>query len=827
MSKIVYRGKSDDKPEKPTQDATEAATAEKPETAKSSASSASKNTGKVTAKATPVKKATASASSKPATKTVTAKAAPAKKGAENSDKPAPKTVTAKAKPRRAEDEIAADEKPAEEKHKVKAQGTIKKAKPKVKETPDEELAEALDAPYDDESAEIAAASTAAVQDDDDEIAEGNVSTQREGVGLTDTLSTDDTEGDEGGDVASEKNGFNKEKIVKYFKRHPKLKINTKVDRFEPELNQGLNAEQVQTRFKQYLFNDTNKQYSKSYLNIFLSNIFTFFNLLCIIAAIFLGIAGVSSISSYLVILILTLNVTIGIIQEIRSKIAVDKLSILATSATKTIRDGETVEIPTKEIVLDDVIIMELGNQVPADCTLADGSVEVNESLLTGESVAIKKQVGDILYAGSFISSGNGKCRVDKVGKETYLEKLSEKAKKYKSPNSELMKSIRMFIKVISIIIIPIAIGVFFVTRSQDPILGVEVIENWLGISKHTRQAIAKTCTVVIGMIPSGLVLLTSVALAVGIVRLARNNTLVREMYSLEMLARVNVLCLDKTGTITDGRMKVNDAVILNTVGEYSLNEIMGSINAALDENNQTSIALFNHFGHSDKLAAVTKIPFSSKRKLSAVTFADVGTFVLGAPEFVLKPMPLKVERIVKQYAQMGLRVVVLAHSSTSIMNGDKLPAVLKPIAIISIADNIREDAIETIKWFKENDVQVKVISGDNPITVSEVAKRAGIDHADKFISLDGLNDKEVENVANKYTVFGRVTPEQKAILVRAIKTEGNTVAMTGDGVNDILALKEADCAISVASGSEAARNVSHLVLMDNNFGNMPKVVAEG
>jgi cation-transporting ATPase E len=253
---------------------------------------------------------------------------------------------------------------------------------------------------------------------------------------------------------------------------------------------------------------------------------------------------------------------------------------------------------------------------------------------------------------------------------------------------------------------------------------------------------------------------------------------------------------------------------------------MGSLLAALDDNNQTSIALYNHFGHSDALSPTAKIPFSSKRKLSAASFEDVGTFVMGAPEFVLKPMPAKVERIVKQYAQMGLRVIVLAHSATPIV-GDKLPSLVKPIAIISIADNIREDAIDTIKWFKENDVNVKVISGDNPITVSEVAKRAGIVNAEKFISLEGLNDKEVENVANKYTVFGRVSPEQKAVLVRSMKSVGNTVAMTGDGVNDILALKEADCAISVASGSEAARNVSHIVLMDNNFNSMPKVVAEG
>ena len=240
----------------------------------------------------------------------------------------------------------------------------------------------------------------------------------------------------------------------------------------------------------------------------------------------------------------------------------------------------------------------------------------------------------------------------------------------------------------------------------------------------------------------------------------------------------------------------------------------------------SSAGALNHFGHNDVLSPTAKIPFSSKRKLSAVTFEDVGTFCMGAPEFVLNPMPAKVERIVKQYAQMGLRVIVLAHSATPIV-GDKLPSIMKPVAIISIADNIRDDAIDTIKWFRENDVAVKVISGDNPVTVSEVARRAGIESADRYISLEGLNEKEVESVANQYTVFGRVTPEQKAILVRSIKAAGNTVAMTGDGVNDILALKEADCAISVASGSEAARNVSHLVLMDNNFASMPKVVGEG
>lgn len=628
-----------------------------------------------------------------------------------------------------------------------------------------------------------------------------------------------------------KEEFDKTKYFKYFKRHPKkATVNTKVERFTPKLNKGLSTEQFQTRIKQFLFNDTNVNNSRSYLSIIIGNICTFFNLLCVLAAIALVLANTKIITNYLVVAITAMNIGIGIFQEIRSKRSIDKLALLATNTAKVVRDGEAIEIPVKEIVLDDVLILDLGDQVPADCILAEGSVEVNESLLTGESISIKKQVGDILYAGSYISSGGGKFRVEKVGKETYLEKLTTKAKKYKRPNSELMNSTKLIIKVVSVLIIPLAILTFLTTKHNinvnDSIYEACVEAGDFIFGVDINYAIQRTCTVVIGMIPSGMLLLTSVALALGIIRLAKSHTQVRDMYSLEMLARVNCLCLDKTGTITDGRMKVNDTVILNTVGEYSLNTIMSNMLRELDNNNQTSIALFNHFGYSDTMSAVASLPFSSKRKLSAVTFDEVGTFAMGAPEFVLKPYPAKVERIVKQYAQAGLRVIVLAHSPQPIV-GEKLPNVMKPVAIISIADNVRDDATETIKWFSQNDVNVKVISGDNPVTVSEVARRAGVPNAEKFISLDGLNDSEVTNIATKYTVFGRVSPEQKAVLVRALKAQGNTVAMTGDGVNDILALKEADCAISVASGSEAARNVSHIVLMDNNFNSMPKVVAEG
>ena len=421
--------------------------------------------------------------------------------------------------------------------------------------------------------------------------------------------------------------------------------------------------------------------------------------------------------------------------------------------------------------------------------------------------------------------------MDKIGADTYINRLTARAKKYKRPNSEIINSIYLFIKLIGLMIVPVAVCMFFTNLKAEGIewADIEARGGFMQILLSTGtfdSVIQKTFSVVIGMIPSGLLLLTTVALSVGMIRLAKYNTLVQDMYSLEMLARVNVLCLDKTGTITDGRMRVSDCVLLNNPTEYTVDDILGSMLASLDDNNQTSIALYERFGHSSALQATAQIPFSSVRKLSAVSFGDVGTFAMGAPEFVLKPMTARVEKLVKQYAQMGLRVLVLAHTPGQIL-GDKLPVLFRPVAIITLSDNIRPDAIDTIRWFKKNDVAVKVISGDNPVTVSEVARRAGIVNASQFISLEGLSPLEVETAANEYTVFGRVTPEQKAILIRSIKKAGNTVAMTGDGVNDILAMKEADCAVSVASGSEAARNVSNLVLQDNNFASMPKIVNEG
>ncbi len=534
-----------------------------------------------------------------------------------------------------------------------------------------------------------------------------------------------------------------------------------VERFSPSYEHGLSNEQVNIRLSQDLYNHVEVSYSKSYATIFITNLCTFFNFLCIAVAITL-LCFNAPLSNYLFVVVLFLNILIGIIQEIKAKKVIDKLSLMSSFVGKVLRDNKVKDIPFNQIVLDDVIILQTGNQIATDSVILSGSIEVNESLLTGESNSIKKNIGDKLFAGSFVTSGNCKAQAIKVGSENYIEKLSKKAKKYKKPNSELIRSLRMIITVIGIIIIPLAVAMFFNNLSNSTITD----------GTKLADAVLRTSTVVIGMIPSGMFLLTSMALAVGVIRLGKNNTQVQDLYSLEMLARVDVLCLDKTGTITDGRMKVNDCIIINNNVPNTIGEVMGSLLSAVNDNNQTAQALYNHFGHNSLLKAVKTIPFSSKRKFSGATFIDSGTYILGAPEFVLHDIPERVEKTIAQYTSLGLRVLVLAYSKSNI-NGDEPPANLKAIAIITLSDNIRDDAVSTVKWFRENDVQVKVISGDNPITVSEIAKRVGILNADKFISLEGLSDREIINVANKYTVFGRVSPEQKALLIKAMKSAGS------------------------------------------------------
>ncbi len=603
-------------------------------------------------------------------------------------------------------------------------------------------------------------------------------------------------------------------------KKPKLKVkkvkvkHQDAERFNPTNEEGLTTSQVESRIIDGLTNKVTTKYSKSVFSIIMSNTCTFFNFLYLIVFIAYLIAQLKP-SSFLFVLVVIPNTLFSIILEINAKFSVEKLSILQSPTTTVIRNGVEEEISSSDVVLDDIFKISTGNQIPVDGFIRYGDVEINESLLTGESVAVKKTVGDPIMAGSFITSGSCIAIADKVGEESYVQKLTAKAKKYKKPQSELMKTIMWIVKIVGILIVPIAFGIGLVNYNQ------------LADSSNALKAVVEsTGPVILGMIPAGLILLTTIAFALGVIRLSWNKTLVQDMFSLEMLARVDVLCLDKTGTITDGRMKVVETISL-CEHPYSLNDIVGSMEKILEDTNQTASALREYFKTENFLPSIKTLPFSSKRKLSAVTFKDIGTYAIGAPEFILTEIPEKLKMQVDEHALKGNRVLLLAHSNSQITSKDTIPLTMKPIALIVITDNIRPEAIETIKWFKDNKVEVKVISGDNPVTVSEIASRAGITNASNWVSLEGLSDKEVELVANSYTVFGRVTPDQKAILVRAMKRAGHTVAMTGDGVNDILAMKDSDCAITVASGADAAKNVAHIVLTDNNFNSLPKVVAQG
>lgn len=579
--------------------------------------------------------------------------------------------------------------------------------------------------------------------------------------------------------------------------------------------EGLSSEIVNQRIEDGLTNSSGDDKGKTIFEIILSNLFTFFNMLYAIITVIFVILG--SVENLLFLTTIIPNLVIGIIQEIKAKIMIDKLKLLSAPTATVIRDKQKIEIPVSEVVLDDIILFTPGKQICADSVVVDGFAEVNESLLTGEADAIIKNVGDQLYSGSFIVSGVVVARVDKVGKDNYIEKLSKDAKVYLKPKSELLRTLNIIIKFVSVIILPLAIATYITSSLDAPI-------DYLGILN--RDGLIRAASSILAMIPAGLFLLTSIALFVGVRRLGKYKTLVQELYCIEMLARVNVLCLDKTGTITDGTMRVSDCIELKNPTDFTVREIIGSMMNAFDDVNPTSQALIKFFDKNSVLTPTDKIPFSSKRKYSAVTFGEHGTFVLGAPEFILKDHYDKVAARVERFTLDGARVLVLGHTTTK-FKPDELPKNIRPICIIALQDHIREDAIETIEYFKQNGVDIKVISGDNPVTVSKIAQRAGIEGAERYISLAGLTDDEVRESVFEYNVFGRVSPEQKRILVRELKEHKKTVAMTGDGVNDILALKEADCSIAMASGSEATRYVSHLVLLDSNFSSMPRVVQEG
>ena len=602
--------------------------------------------------------------------------------------------------------------------------------------------------------------------------------------------------------------------------------NKNVVRYSPSTENGLTDVQVRERFESGLVNDDKPLPTKSIKRIFYDNIVTLFNVINIILG--LAVFYVGSYKNMLFLGVMICNTSIGIFQEIRAKRTIDKLSIVSASKVTVIRNGAKQKVGTEEIVLDDILEFSQGNQIPVDCIVISGECDSNESLLTGESDAIHKTNGDMMYSGSFVVSGKCLARAEHVGSENYASKISAEAKYIKKVNSEIMYTLNKIIKVLTFIIFPLAILMFLRQYSLPSELTGQTVQTVFGAADaHLAKSVVNTVAAVIGMIPEGLILLTSTVLAVSVIRLSKHKVLVQELYCIETLARVDVLCLDKTGTITEGCMEVADVVpYADRTEKENIADILCGLTSALDDTNATFMALKDKFGGKSDMRADKVIPFASEKKWSGAHFENEGSFIMGAAEFILKKVPDDLRKILDGYSR-NYRSIILARSDNN-FNDKELPENIEVIGIILLNDKIREQAPATLRYFADQKVDVKIISGDNPITVSDVARRAEVKNYDKYVDATTLEtDEQIKEAVEKYTVFGRVTPAQKKKFVVALKEQGHTVAMTGDGVNDVLALKEADCSIAMAAGSDAARNVAQLVLLDSNFASMPKVVAEG
>ena len=585
-------------------------------------------------------------------------------------------------------------------------------------------------------------------------------------------------------------------------------------RFNADIRYGLNSDQVNEYFENGWSNEPVEPPSKTVPEIIKSNLFTYFNLVFAVLAALLILAG--SFRNLTFLPVILANLFIGIIQEIRAKNTLDKLSVLNAPKALVVREGRQFSIPAEELVLDDIVIFKAGNQICADAIVVDGEVSVNESLLTGESDEISKKPGDELVSGSFIVSGECYARLDKVGEDSYISKLTLEAKAMNSEEqSEMIRVLDKLVGVVGILIIPIGLLLF----------GQQFFFSGASFSKSITSMVAA----VIGMIPEGLYLLASVALVVSVMRLASKKVLVHDMKCIETLARVNVLCVDKTGTITENTMEVNGEIPMDGYDSQSmapLKQIISDFASAMSSDNITMKAMKDYFNKPSGRKAVSVSPFSSQFKYSGAAFED-GSYVLGAPEFVLREDYDNYREQIEQYSSEGYRVLVFGIYD-GVIDGKALTGKVTPIGLVFLSNPIRKEAPETFKYFENQGVEIKVISGDNPVTVSQVALQAGIANADNYIDASTLTtDEAIEDAVLRYTVFGRVTPDQKRKFVRALKKAGRTVAMTGDGVNDVLALKDADCSVAMASGSDAAAQASQLVLLDSNFACMPSVVMEG
>lgn len=586
----------------------------------------------------------------------------------------------------------------------------------------------------------------------------------------------------------------------------------RMERIAADPQSGLSAEQVKRRFAQGENNYKVESSTLSVSEIVRSNVCTYFNLVFAVIAVLLAIVGAWSDMLFLPIIVA--NTCIGIIQEVHSKKVLDKLSILNAPHTVVIRDGKRQEIPADQLVLDDIVEFSAGSQIPADAKVVSGELQVNESLITGESDEIEKREGDSLLSGSFVVSGKACARLEKVGKDSYISKLTLQAtKSKKGEQSEMIRSLNYLIMVMGIIIIPIGIALF--------------VQSFIYNEGTFHDSITGMVAAIIGMIPEGLYLLTSVALAVSSVRLAQKKVLIHDMKCIETLARVNVLCVDKTGTITEPGMHVYDFSVLDGADQLEISQLLADFVAAQEKDNATMEALKAHFSNGSGMRAREVYSFSSETKYSGAVMNDGKSYVIGAPEFVLRGQFAQYQEQIATYSSKGYRVLVFAQYEGTLDRKPLTEPVL-PICFVMLANPIRKGAKETFTYFAENDVDIKVISGDNPLTVSVIAAEAGIVGAERFVDASTLKEKEdYYRAVEEYTVFGRVTPSQKRMLVQALKEHKKTVAMTGDGVNDVLALKDADCSVAMASGSEAASNVAQLVLLDSDFSRMPSVVAEG
>lgn len=621
-------------------------------------------------------------------------------------------------------------------------------------------------------------------------------------------------------------------------------------RVEASPEQGLTKEQVEDRIARGAVNHAVESASKSKKEIICSNIFTYFNLIFFIIAVLLIVVGSFRDLTFLPVIIA--NTAIGIFQELRSKKVLDELTILNAPKNTVLRDGREETVPAEELVLDDILLLKAGSQIPADATVVSGEVLVNEALITGEADQIQKKNGDTLLSGSFVASGECRARIEKVGKDSYVSQLTLEAKAMNDTElSEMIRSLDRLVKIVGFIILPIGIVLF---SQQHFINGASI-----------RDSVTSTVAAVIGMIPEGLYLLASVALAVSVMRLAMQKVLVHNMKCIETLARVDVLCVDKTGTITDNTMSVKKVIPFRSeempdaggdvaadaeqtavseeggeaepetseaeqetseAEQEALELAIGDFAAAMATDNITMKAIKDYFQKRSGKRPEKVYSFSSATKYSGAVFEDA-SYVLGAPEFILRDQYAAYSERIGYWGRQGYRVLVFAMYE-GVLDGEKLTADVRPMGMILLANPIRENAKETFAYFAEQGVKIKVISGDNPVTVSEVAKEAGIEDAEDYVDASTLTDeKALFAAAERYTVFGRVTPDQKRQLVSAMKGRGHTVAMTGDGVNDVLALKDADCSIAMASGSDAASQVAQLVLLESDFSKMPSVVAEG